>query len=300
MPKVPIVDYLKTLASMWQAHAPSGGISLDSYARQLALYAKELNCGPGAPDVGLDLFRQLVMARENDLRWRMLGANVQRKSELSSVQRSALLSLEVEPDLLGPMRELRYEPIHTKLLAYHLDPVNGSELAPQLLEAFLISMSRYCQERGYAEPTYAPGCEVSVEPERTTSKGRVDISISLSNMLILVENKIDATEGHAQLDRYHDALTELRGARQGLLVYLTLPGAQPPRSRVPCVHMTFRDVLHAWLPFSNQADGSSNYLARYLKSIAVGLLELCRQGGFDRWSLREQRAMLELVEECVA
>lgn len=299
MPIASSLEYVKELASMWQARTPTAGLSPHDYVRELARLASSLK-EPAAAEDGLDLFRQRVMARENDLRWRMLGANVQRRSLLNSVQRNALLSLEVEPDLLGPMGESRYEPIHTKLLAYHLDPVKGSELAPLLLKVLLAVVAEQCQEHGFAQPSYSPGSEASVEPERVTSKGRVDISISLPETLILIENKIDATEGPAQLDRYHDALGELRGKRQGLLVYLTLPGAKQPKSSIPYVHLTFRDVLHAWLPFATQVGGAADYLARYLKSIASGVLRLCRRGGFDRWSFREQRAILDLVEECVA
>lgn len=302
MPITSSTEYVKQLASMWQERAPGSGLSPHDYLRELARLASSLKPPVAAAEEeeGLELFRQRVMVRANDLRWRMLGANVQRRSLLTSVQRGAVHSLELEPDLLGPMGESRYEPIHTKLLAYHLNPLNGSELAPLLLKALLAVVAERCQERGLAQPSYLPGSKASVEAERVTSKGRVDISISLPDTLILIENKVDAEEGPAQLARYHDALGELRGNRQGLLVYLTLPGAAQPKSSIPYAHLTFRDVLQAWLPVATHGGGAAEYLARYLKSIACGVLRLCRRGGFDQWSFREQRAILDLVEECVA
>jgi hypothetical protein len=85
----------------------------------------------------LDAFRELIMSRPNDLRRRLLGANVERRRQLDEVQRRALDSLDVAPDLLGPLGELRYEPAHSNLIARFLSTPLEPMLAPLLLQSFL-------------------------------------------------------------------------------------------------------------------------------------------------------------------
>ncbi|AKT40377.1 uncharacterized protein CMC5_045300 [Chondromyces crocatus] len=288
-------DYVKRLAALWTARTPplQQGFSLHDYVKELARLGARVRIDETE---GLNLFRTHVMAKADELRARMKQANETRRAALSPPQREALRALEVTPDLLGPMGETRYEPIHTKLLTYHLDPTEGSELAPKLLTAFIDLIAEACRERDLGEPMYSPGSKVTVESERRISTGRVDVSISLEDTLIFLETKIDSGEGNEQLARYRQAMDEIKSTQHGVLVYLTLPGARLPKSDVEFVPLNFRDVLRVWLPFATGDGGTVDYLARYLKTIAMGLLRLCGDGGFERWSFYEQRAALDLVE----
>jgi hypothetical protein len=229
------------------------------------------------------------MARPDDLRRKLLGANAQRRRRLEATQRGALDALDTTPDLLSPLGELRYEPSHSRLIARFMEGAQGSALAPKLLAAFLHLLG--------IGPEEIPDEATSamVEAERMLPAGRVDISITLPHLLIFVEMKVDAEEGVNQLQRYREALQSAAGKRASTLVYLTLPGAADSASRVAHLHLTLEKLLGAWLPFACGGDGPEGYLARYLKSLAM-LLGYCGVGQFDNWSISEQRRALDLVE----
>ena len=97
-------------------------IQVHDYLKRLALMASSLAvvAGPNEPD--LQLFRDRIMAKPDDLRRRLLGANVQRRRLLQWGAKQALVALESTPDLLSPLDELRYEPSHSRLIARFLDP----------------------------------------------------------------------------------------------------------------------------------------------------------------------------------
>ncbi|MDI1476415.1 PD-(D/E)XK nuclease family protein [Polyangium sp. y55x31] len=115
--------------------------------------------------------------------------------------------------------------------------------------------------------------KAEVTPEYTLSNGRrVDVRVSMPSLLVFIEVKVDASEGKKQLEDYYAALEHERSGRDGILVYLTLPGHEAPTSPVPYEHITFDQILEAWIPLSDGSDYASQYLARFLKSLAL-LLE---------------------------
>lgn len=272
--------------------AATSGISplqkLD-YLKQLAAKAAKLAAAPGVSAADLDLFRERVMARPDDLRRRLLGANVQRRRLLDAEQRKALDVLETTPDLLGPLGELRYEPSHSRLVARFLNFVAEPALAPALLRAFLALIGMPID----AMPDDPR--DAVVDAERWLPTGRIDISISLPKYLVFVEMKVDAEEGTDQLLRYSSALAASKGTRDALLVYLTRPGAAKSTSSAKHVHITLDSLLSSWLPFAGAGNGPEEYLARYLKSLAL-LVRCGGSGRFDDWSITQQRAALDLVD----
>jgi hypothetical protein len=259
------------------------------YLRRLVAMATALEPARGPSDADLELFRDRVMARPDDLRRKLLGANVQRRRSLASDQRRALDMLDATPDLLGPLGELRYEPAHSRLVARFLGMAAEPILAPQLLHAFLTFVG--APQTAVDEDARS----AVVESERWLPTGRIDISIALPKHLVFVEMKIDAEEGADQLVRYGKALTAAKGSRDVLLVYLTRPEAEKSNSGVSHVHVTLDQLLLAWLPFAGPGTGSEEYLARYLKSVAL-LVGCAGTGRFDDWSITQQAAALELVE----
>jgi hypothetical protein len=75
------------------------------YLKRLAHLASALGDASGPSEPDLETFRRLIMSRPNDLRRRLLGANVERRRQLDEVQRYALDSLDVAPDLLEEIHE---------------------------------------------------------------------------------------------------------------------------------------------------------------------------------------------------
>ncbi len=265
------------------------GIAKIDYLKTLAQMAARLGKVGSPSDADLQLFRERIMARPDDLRRRLLGANVQRRRVLDAAQRQALDVLDTTPDLLGPVGELRYEPSHSRLVARFLSPTAEPLVAKSTLPAFLNLLE--VAPSAFGMPT----TDVTIVAERWLPSGRVDISVTSSTYVIFVEVKVDAIEGEDQLLRYSKDLAAIKGSRDGLLVYLTLPGAPKANSAVAHIHMTLDKLLVSWLPFADSGNGSPQYLARYLKTLSI-LVGCGGAGRFDDWTFTQQRAALDLIE----
>jgi hypothetical protein len=261
------------------------------YLRELARRAVAVPAPDPVGDADLNLFRRLVMERPEDLRRRLLGANVQRLRALDREQRAALRTLEVSPDLLSPLGELRYEPAHSRLLGYFLDRRRVPGLAEPLLEAVLAMIDVPAEAVDDDRITAAV-----VSTEVVIPGGRVDLKIESPTLLAFIEIKVDAAEGPSQLQRYRTALDARAGARAKVLAFLTMPGAEGPPAGLPCVHVTFADLLSRWLPLTRVHDDASAYLARYLNSVAR-LLGYAGQGPFEHWTFADQRSALDFVSQ---
>lgn len=271
---------------MDQTHAR--GVERRAYLQKVAALMKaRVGNDPGVR--GLQLFRDRIIARPNDLRRRLLGDNAMRVRELDAAARRCLDSLGVSPDLLGPLGELRYEPTHSRLVAHFLNPLVEPALAPPLLGALFSQV-----DVPVGDPSVL--ATAKVRGERLLPAGRLDVSIELEDHLVFVEMKVDASEGDQQLARYAEALELLRGTRRGTLVYLTLDEEDGTDEKVPHVHLSFRQLLLAWLPFAGAGSGPEQYLARYLKSVAL-VVGAAGMGPFEAWSLGQQRRAIALVEE---
>jgi PD-(D/E)XK nuclease superfamily len=281
--------FLRQVAALWLGAQPKAQQTRLQYLRSLARLAGDLKAVEGPTDPELDAFRRLVMERPDDLRRRLLGANVQRLRGLPRQQRLALRALEVWPDLLSPLEELRYEPSHSRLLGYFLDPRRCPYLAGPLLRAFL-ELAECPGET--LEPDNLRNALVTVEA--VVPSGRIDIRIETPLLLVFVEVKIDAGEGIDQLPRYRVALDRQAQSRAAVLVFLTLPEADEPARSVVCKHLTFEEVLTSWLAFAGVDSELSGFLARYLKSVAL-VLSRAGHGTFEQWSFADQRRALDLV-----
>jgi hypothetical protein len=236
------------------------------------------------------------MTDPDGVRRRLLGHNALRRRKLGREARMAIEAMSVEPDLLGPIGELRYEPAHTQVLAHLMDPRRSPVVGPPLLRAFL-ELARLRPEH---VPDAMSGANVQVQAECwLAGQGRVDIRIDLPEALVLVEVKVDAEEGAEQLKRYHDALSATRGSRDGYLVFLTLPEGAAAASAVPHEHIDFAALLRAWLPFASPSGQEAGFLARYMKSVAM-LCGFCGQGHFEDWGFSLHSAALGLAESLLA
>lgn len=261
---------------------------LEYFRRMAALGAR---LPDRAIDVGdLEYFRDTLMRDPDHIRRVLFGANILRRQRLSDVRRSWSRALDVRPDLLSPLAELRYEPSFTRLMAHHLSP-HGSSLGPRLLGSFLRLI-------GVPESARSPEAihDAKVTPEYVFPEGRVDLHISLPAILVIAELKVDANEGDGQLPRYAAALQRDQGSREGLLVYLTPPDHEGPDDTVDCKHITFDDLLKTWLPFAAGSSDQCNYLARFLKSVAL-IVGRAGHGTFDDWAFGVQQAALDAIEE---
>lgn len=282
------LEYLRALAAKWQPGATTGLTRLQ-FLQQLATKARGLQADGEVPAADLESFKRLIMDRPDDLRRKLLGANALRRRALTADQRRLLDSLDVDPDLLAPIGELRYEPTHTRLVEYFLTLGRDGLLPSGIVRDFL--------ELAEVAPELVPDdlALLVVRRERVSAEGRVDLFLEMPKVVVLVEMKVDALEGKGQLDGYRKALDDVRGSRVGVLAYLTLPDAPRADTKVPHVHFTLHDLLRVWVFYSDAGIGLPGYLGRYLKSVAR-LVQCAGVGRFDNWTMREQRAALDLFK----
>ena len=142
--------------------------------------------------------------------------------------------------------ERRETLLHSPLLANLLDPTASHGQGCLFLRTFFdvaYANARLIRPVGLLEPD-----EWSVRTEVYIGNGTIDLLIESPKQryALVIENKIDAFEQHAQLSRYHRWLRERRGdftTRQ--LVFLTPTGrASELNPRVPCALLSYqRDIL---------------------------------------------------------
>jgi hypothetical protein len=248
-----------------------------------------------AAEAGVEAFRRVLGPRAQDILWRVAGATLDRRRQLSPASRDALRVMEVEPDLLGPLGDARTEVAHSSALAFFLDPTRSGGVGGACLASFVELVARV--GGADAEEELPDLTDARVTSERVLGRwGRVDVSIDGPNALIFVEVKVDAGEGPEQLSRYAKAMAELAGERESLLVFLTDDVGQAGNGDGHR-HVTFSDVLAAWLPIAaTTRSPEATYLAMYLKTIARHLRHVAGRGAFDQWDLHTQRAALEFIQ----
>ena len=122
-------------------------------------------------------------------------------------------------DLLSVIGHSRRETYHSAILAWLMDPLAPHGLGTRFLEEFLRTADPD------AWPELPPDLHVyNVECEVTRGECRADIVVYADQLLLVVENKVDAAEGERQCDRIYDAFSDSSGAR---FVFLSPKGSKP-------------------------------------------------------------------------
>jgi hypothetical protein len=124
------------------------------------------------------------------------------------------------------------ELMHSRFLAFLLDPQQSHGLGNSFLEAFLRLVSkpakgasRPCLDLTRSEELY----RTRVRTEVYTGDGRIDILLinEAGGWATIIENKVWTTEHHDQLDRYYRFVKVTNPSWQILSVYLTPFGQAP-------------------------------------------------------------------------
>jgi hypothetical protein len=115
-------------------------------------------------------------------------------------------------DLLTPLRRVRDENVHTRALAFLLDPKESHGLGDAVLKELLTEINGYGTGVGATlrlvaqtrkKTTVCPEYRYRVEGFRDRSIARCDIWIEIlsgkRSALVIIENKIGAPEGKEQL-----------------------------------------------------------------------------------------------------
>jgi hypothetical protein len=120
-------------------------------------------------------------------------------------------------DALGVTRR---EIVQSRFLAFLLSPLEHHDQGTTFLNAFL-------QEIDVPAIAENDKKRVMVRTEVSAGKfGQMDIVISTSTLLIVVENKVDAAERYGQLADYQEWMNSQTGQANKVIVFLTPTGCQ--------------------------------------------------------------------------
>lgn len=178
------------------------------------------------------------------------------KAELKSAPRLNIITLlGLERSEVG---------LHSPILCDLLDPYGTHGQGALFLKSFLKLLGIENSWIDEIEDIPPPG-EWDVVAERE----RIDITIENSKrkLLVFVENKIDALEGHEQLKRYGkklDAQSDRFAIRK--LVFLTPRSYDKKPSRKPDQHLLYEDNMLPWLQQNSaqiQAPNVSSLVDQY-------------------------------------
>lgn len=136
----------------------------------------------------------------------------------------------------------RDEVRNSRVLAWLFDPRGNHGFGDLFLSALLVEIDR--RSPMLALPKFPhEGCRVRVESSPDgDSSNRLDIEVDAPNFYLIIEVKIDATEGREQLLRYGDVgLARAKGRPWGI-VFLTPKGAISHTA----AHYTDRVTLLPW------------------------------------------------------
>lgn len=199
----------------------------DQYAAAVSFLAEaERLLGPPSPPPALDEAQAFLAQAESDLleHWHrridlLREADPRKRPDFQTV------------NLLHVFGIGRQEAPHSRFLGWLLDPQGSHGLGTAFLGAFLRLAQKTCECEFDADLSAA-----KIKLERGTDKGVLDITVIGPNFLCVVENKLLATEGLDQTQRYAD-FAEEEACRQEispahvLLVFLSPRGRRPRDAR---------------------------------------------------------------------
>ena len=141
----------------------------------------------------------------------------------------------------------RQEIIQSRFLVYLLSPREHHNQGARFLNAFL-------ERIGVAPIAESDLARVKVRPEHPAKElGRMDIIITAPELLVVIENKIDAIEGDKQqVARYQKWIERQQGYTEKVLVFLTPSGREPetaiPGHSISPLPLSYADLAEIFAP----------------------------------------------------
>jgi hypothetical protein len=209
--------------------------------------------------------------------------------------------------LLVPIESNLNETLHTRALAYLLDPSKLHGLSKRALTAVIQKIRRLCPHDTEARAILAllqrKGTKISVyheyryrmEGHSKRSLARCDVWIELrakdTSALIIFENKIEALETPDQLKWYEDKARSWCASRKHsiapLLIFLTVDGRKSNSAAGYWVSLSYLQLAAAlrkvWLESQDTIGGQ--WLGLYIASIVQGVLGIDEQNRLEDTSV---------------
>lgn len=155
---------------------------------------------------------------------------------------------------------LRLEQIHSNILAWLLNPKESHYLGDKFLNLFLLR---------YLNLEFRRDLKVRVLREVQEQSDRPDIIIDSKEFTVLVENKIDSTEGKNQSWRYYHRWNQKEtAAKQIYFVWVTKDGRMPE-----CQHyfpVSYYDIADCLSELQFRKDGTV-FINHFVEHININL-----------------------------
>jgi hypothetical protein len=140
-------------------------------------------------------------------------------------------------DLMTIMGRARDELSHSAVLAWALNPTGRHGLGTRLLTAIL--------EEGWKDGQTPNATTVTVQREVKMDSRRADIIVHADDMILVIENKLDAVENAGQCEDTYQLWSRQAGDVRFLLV--TVDGHEPGSTRTMEAAEAWRSVSYAAL-----------------------------------------------------
>ncbi|HOX58039.1 MAG TPA: PD-(D/E)XK nuclease family protein [Verrucomicrobiota bacterium] len=139
--------------------------------------------------------------------------------------------------------------------------------------------------------------KASVEDEG----GRLDLLLRGARLSIAIENKIYATDGECQLEKYYRHLEQTHSGKSAvfILFLLTLDGREPSRASLgglklgDVLRLSYREQIAAWLQRCSEAAGQVVRVREAIQQYLQIVLELCDEKGGDEMEKELGHLLLE-------
>jgi hypothetical protein len=183
--------------------------------------------------------------------------------------------------LFATMDYGRLETAHTWALAWLLDPTKEHGFGSKLLEALLVHVRR----RHLPVQVHQVANERFIDlPGKSDVTGRIDV-LSEGDWidrdgrripwLLVIEAKIEASEGEEQLSRYEDWLDLYEDDREVLRVFLTPDGRSAETAEQEWFPLKFQELAEIFRTASDQLRDKPGY--HFLRFYLAGVLrDVCR------------------------
>lgn len=290
--------FYASIAILGAGYMVQAALPRNQWIAQFAAHGRDIvETRAGPRQLALAMFERDLIPRWQHLRWRLDGATLSWRANLSQMARRALEVLEAEPDLASALDDPRGETTYSRLVANLMCTHHFPALAPLLRDAFAqLVWGRANFDDDVPDLTHAR----SSAERSVVESGRLDVLIEADALRMVIEMKVDMPATLEQLGRYRTWLTELDLAPEVRRVLVLLA----PRSKWVegaenvAVLLDYKDLMRSWLPVvSESRSGERGIAAAVLKSIALHLCGLAGPGGFDNWGLSRRRRTLAFIQE---
>ncbi|HLG55145.1 MAG TPA: PD-(D/E)XK nuclease family protein [Vicinamibacterales bacterium] len=160
-------------------------------------------------------------------------------------------------DYLGVLGRHRDELMHSRMIGWLLDPCGRHGLGNRVLAGVL--------EKVFGESRPRPGlAQASIRYELSIGNGRLDVVVTAPELHLVIENKVDASEGDEQCAYYSD---NLPSEAQCILLSPDGRASRNSSSFRPLRYSAFADVLRSALADADRNAAGRRIAEDYLTTL---------------------------------